>query len=330
MSDPIRAGLDGPSRTIIVEPHRAPPSSPEPREPAEPREPNQCPSASHALSASRRRCRRDEPARYPSSRSVSSPRVRPAGPVPCGRRSACRPHRARAFPRRRGGWSGARRADRRSPRRTRRSSAGAWSGPGAADRGAAALAAVLELLDGSEPPGRRTSPRRSASSRAVPARDVGLGGARVVDDLPLRQMPRRSRAPAWHIAAVREKFPDATTPTERSRAAESISPKSAAVSPEAADHHGHPGVDRGERVRLDRRRRREVDEDIDAVERFGRSRAPGPPSASPPSASPRSRPDAERLTAEPSSRSGASRTADTSARPVQPVAPAMHTDSSGV
>ncbi len=41
-----------------------------------------------------------------------------------------------------------------------------------------------------------------------------------------------SNAPAWHIAAVREKFPDATTPTPRSRAAASISSKSDAVSPE--------------------------------------------------------------------------------------------------
>jgi hypothetical protein len=41
-----------------------------------------------------------------------------------------------------------------------------------------------------------------------------------------------SSAAAWHIAAVREKFPDATTPTERSRAAASMSSKSAAVRPE--------------------------------------------------------------------------------------------------
>ena len=41
-----------------------------------------------------------------------------------------------------------------------------------------------------------------------------------------------SRAAAWHIAAVSEKLPDATTPTERSRAAASISAKSSAVSPE--------------------------------------------------------------------------------------------------
>ena len=52
----------------------------------------------------------------------------------------------------------------------------------------------------------------------------------------------------------------------------------------------------------------------------------GTPSASPPSASPRSRPAAERATAQRSVRSGASRTAGTSARPAQPVAPAMHTD----
>src|ERR687888_1809015 len=52
----------------------------------------------------------------------------------------------------------------------------------------------------------------------------------------------------------------------------------------------------------------------------------GTPSASPPSASPRSRPAAERLTAERSVRSGAARTPVTSAWPVQPVAPAMHTE----
>ena len=41
-----------------------------------------------------------------------------------------------------------------------------------------------------------------------------------------------SNAAAWHIAAVSEKLPDATTPTERSRAAASISAKSSAVRPE--------------------------------------------------------------------------------------------------
>ena len=41
-----------------------------------------------------------------------------------------------------------------------------------------------------------------------------------------------SSAAAWHIAAVSEKFPDATTPTERSRAAASISAKSSAVRPD--------------------------------------------------------------------------------------------------
>ena len=41
-----------------------------------------------------------------------------------------------------------------------------------------------------------------------------------------------SSAAAWHIAAVSEKLPDATTPTERSRAAASISAKSSAVRPD--------------------------------------------------------------------------------------------------
>ena len=41
-----------------------------------------------------------------------------------------------------------------------------------------------------------------------------------------------SSAAAEHIAAVSEKFPEATTPTERARAAASMSAKSAAVSPE--------------------------------------------------------------------------------------------------
>ena len=41
-----------------------------------------------------------------------------------------------------------------------------------------------------------------------------------------------SSAPAEHIAAVSEKLPEATTPTERSRAAASISAKSPAVRPE--------------------------------------------------------------------------------------------------
>ena len=41
-----------------------------------------------------------------------------------------------------------------------------------------------------------------------------------------------SSAAAWAIAAVSEKLPEATTPTERSRAAASISTKSSAVRPE--------------------------------------------------------------------------------------------------
>jgi hypothetical protein len=41
-----------------------------------------------------------------------------------------------------------------------------------------------------------------------------------------------SSAPAWHIAAVSEKLPDATTPSDRARAAASISAKSSAVRPE--------------------------------------------------------------------------------------------------
>jgi len=40
------------------------------------------------------------------------------------------------------------------------------------------------------------------------------------------------RAVAWHIAAVMEKFPDATTPSPRARAAASISSKSEAERPE--------------------------------------------------------------------------------------------------
>jgi hypothetical protein len=48
-------------------------------------------------------------------------------------------------------------------------------------------------------------------------------------DLP---KPAASSAPAWHIAAVSEKLPAAITPTDRSRAAASISSKSAAVRPE--------------------------------------------------------------------------------------------------
>ena len=45
-------------------------------------------------------------------------------------------------------------------------------------------------------------------------------------------MARRQQRRRLAIAAVSEKFPDATTPTERSRAAASISAKSSAVSPD--------------------------------------------------------------------------------------------------
>ena len=61
--------------------------------------------------------------------------------------------------------------------------------------------------------------------------DVGLGGARVVDDLPLGSGVLEQRG-GRAIAAVSEKLPEATTPTERSRAAASISTKSFAVSPD--------------------------------------------------------------------------------------------------
>jgi hypothetical protein len=64
---------------------------------------------------------------------------------------------------------------------------------------------------------------------------------------------------------VSEKFPDATTPTERSRAAASIVRRQ----PRRPDHDRDARLDRGERVRLHRRRRGVVDEDVDAVERVG-------------------------------------------------------------
>ena len=55
-----------------------------------------------------------------------------------------------------------------------------------------------------------------------------------------------SSAAAWHIAAVSEKLPDATTPTERSRAAASISSKSSAVRPELPITTRDAGLDRGQ------------------------------------------------------------------------------------
>ena len=53
-------------------------------------------------------------------------------------------------------------------------------------------------------------------------------------------------AAAWAIAAVSEKLPDATTPTERSRAAASISAKSAAVRPELPMTTATPALHRRE------------------------------------------------------------------------------------
>ena len=134
-----------------------------------------------------------------------------------------------------------------------------------------------------------------------------------------------SSAAAWHIAAVSEKFPDATTPTERSRAAASISPKSAAVRPELPITTATPASIAASVFALTAVAEVKSTSTSTPSSASRTLACTGTPSASPPSASPRSRPAADRLTAEPSARSGASSTAGTSARPVQPVAPAMQT-----
>ena len=95
-----------------------------------------------------------------------------------------------------------------------------WPAPTVAPRaatGPAIWSSGLPIGDGA------TSLSRSASSRAVP---LGTSGFVALAKSMTSQAGRwraASRAPALAIAAVREKFPDATAPRPASRAATSIS-----------------------------------------------------------------------------------------------------------
>ena len=81
-----------------------------------------------------------------------------------------------------------------------------------------------------------------------------------------------SSAAAEAIAAVSEKLPDGDD-ADRPLAGGCVDVREV-VGGQArgADHHRHAGLDRGERVALDRLDRRVVDQHVDAVERLGRAR----------------------------------------------------------
>ena len=127
----------------------------------------------------------DRPARARRAAAVQrrrpqQQRVQPARDADQLGRAAGRDQRARDVGRgrsrrRRGGCSGARRAGRRRPRSRRRSSAAGPSGP-ACRRSVAPRASTGPWISSSGRPssGVRTSPSRSASSRAVPLGTSGF------------------------------------------------------------------------------------------------------------------------------------------------------------
>lgn len=100
------------------------------------------------------------------------------------------------------------------------------------DGGAARLLRPVEITNGVTRLGLANLGETLRELERRTARNIGFRFARVVDDLQCGRRRAARRAAAWHVAAVIEKFPDATTPTERSRAAESMSAKSVAVRPE--------------------------------------------------------------------------------------------------
>ena len=166
-------------------------------------------------------------------------------------------------------------------------------------------------------------PRPAARpARAPSRRHVRLGRARVVDHLPLREVPRGQQRRAWHIAAVERELPDAIR-----RASARGPPRRSPRSPRQSARRSRSRRPRPRRspratFSLTASARREVDQDVDSVERVGGGAVHGTPSGSCSSAAPRSLPAADRLTADFSSRSGAAsvRRARCAARP--PVAPA--------
>ena len=202
----------------------------------------------------------------------------------------------------------------------------------AADRRAAGLLRPVQLLDRvGRTPGARPRPSRSAISRAVPLGTSGLVRARVVDDLPRRQVargqerrglahrgrqreiPRRDHAdrPLARRARRCPRSPRPSAPTCRLRP--TLRPRSPPARWSLTTST--------RRVVDQARQRRRVPRAPSHTRRHRATHRPGPhpgrappPTGRPPSATPTGR-------AHPGCPC-------TRARPVQPVAPAMQTDSS--
>ena len=151
---------------------------------------------------------------------------------------------------------------------------------------------------------------------------VGLGRARVVDHLPLRQMARGEQgAGLRHRGGEREV---ARRDGARAALAGPRVDRREVLAGQAgrADDHVHAALERG--VRVAPAASCDVKSISTSTPSSASATAPytGTPSGARPSASPRSLPAAARATALRSSRSSAARMPSASARPVQPVAPA--------
>jgi hypothetical protein len=153
----------------------------------------------------------------------------------------------------------------------------------ARDCRAASLLGAVELLDGVPELGLADLPETLGELAGGPRGYVGLGRARVVDDLPLRKVAGGQQRPGLtHRGGQREvarrHHPDRALPGRGVDLGEVVRRQA-----RGADDDAHSCIDRCHDIRLDRCRRRVVDEDVDAVERLGHAAE---------------HPDAERVAAE--------------------------------
>ena len=169
---------------------------------------------------------------------------------------------------------------------------------GTADGHAAGLLGPMELAERVPELGLTDLAEALRELARRPARDVGLAGVRIVDDLPVRRddAPPGARPPgtsqrSGRSSRTRQRRP-ALAGRRRSRRNRS------AVRPEVPIDDGDAASIAARALRLDGRGGRVVDEHVDAVERLRDARIHGDAGAPPPSASARSRAAADRLTAE--------------------------------
>ena len=193
--------------------------------------------------------------RQPSSSSVSSPRVSPArsaarraaSSVPATYGSGVPPASWRIVSRSSG------RPKTTSVETTKLGSRTEWTcvPPTVAPR---ASTRPVDLLERPAERGRPDVAEPLGELARGAARDVGLGRARVVDDLPLREVPRRQqRGGLAHRRGQREVAGrDDADRALAGRGVDLLVVRGGQA--RGADHDGDAGLDRRQRVRLDRRR----------------------------------------------------------------------------